>query len=180
MPNPVNSDRAQARVHPSAIVEDGVTLGAGTVVWDGAHIRAGARIGRSTIVGEKAYVGPGVTVGDHVKLNASVYLCTGVTIEDFCMVSAHCVFTNERFPRAGDAELRGLRTSEPTEHTLSSVVRRGATLGANATIGPGLEIGAFAMVGMGAVVTREVAPHALVVPLRLAARRRRVRCPCTP
>jgi acetyltransferase-like isoleucine patch superfamily enzyme len=165
-------------VHPTAIVETGVVLGPGTRVWDAAHIRKGARLGRSVLVGGKAYVAYDVTIGDFVKLNASVYVCARVTIEDFVMVAAHAVFTNERFPRAGDDGLGGLRTSAPTAATLATRVRRGATIGANATIGPGLEIGEFAMVGMGAVVTRDVPPHALV--LGNPARVRGFVCVCGP
>jgi acetyltransferase-like isoleucine patch superfamily enzyme len=149
--------------HATALVEEGVVLGAGTRVWDGVHVRSGARIGRSVIVGEKTYIAYGVAIGDQVKINASVYICAGVTIEDFCMISAHTVFTNDRFPRAGNIELTGLETSAPTEETLATRVCRGVTIGANATIGPGVTLGEFCMVGMGSVVTRDVAPFALVV-----------------
>jgi len=85
------------------------------------------------------------------------------------MVAAHTVFTNDRFPRATDPELRALQTSAPTDKTLLTRVRDGASIGANCTIGPGLELGAFCMVGMGSVVTADVPPHALVLgnPARL-------------
>ncbi|MBI4604756.1 MAG: N-acetyltransferase [Planctomycetes bacterium] len=154
---------APAWTHPTALVEEGVVLGAGTKVWDGVHIRRGARIGRSTIVGEKTYIAYDVVIGDFVKINACVYICAGVAIEDFCMVSAHTVFTNDRFPRAGNLGLTGLETSAPTEDTLLTRVCRGSTIGANATIGPGITLGEFCMVGMGSVVTRDVPPHALVI-----------------
>lgn len=149
--------------HPSALIEENVTLGEGTKVWDGVHIRHGAKIGKSCIVGEKTYIAYDVVIGDYVKLNASVYLCAGVTIEDFVMISAHTVFTNDRFPRAGNRDLTGLETSAPTEDTLLTRVRRGTTIGANATIGPGLTLGEFSMIGMGSVVTRDVPAHALVI-----------------
>ncbi len=157
------------RVHPSALVEAEVVLGDGTSVWDGVHIRRGARIGRQCIVGEKTYVAYDVHIGDLCKLNACVYVCAGVTLEDGVMVSAHTVFTNDRFPRATDPEVTALQTSDPTAETLTTVVRRGATIGANCTIGPGLELGEFCMVGMGSVVTRDVPAHALVLgnPARL-------------
>lgn len=158
------SDRPDSvRVHPTAIVEEGVRLGEDTSVWDAVHLRRGARIGRSCIVGEKSYVAYDVVIGDFVKINANVYVCAGVTIEDFCMISAHVVFTNDRFPRAGNVDLTGLETSDVTEETLETVVRKGTTIGANATIGPGLSLGPFAMVGMGSVVTRDVEAHRLVV-----------------
>jgi UDP-2-acetamido-3-amino-2,3-dideoxy-glucuronate N-acetyltransferase len=150
-------------VHPTALVEEGVVLGEGTSVWDGVHLRRGAKIGRSCIVGEKTYVAYDVVIGDFVKLNASVYVCAGVTIEDFCMISAHTVFTNDRFPRAGNRALTGLETSSPTDETLATRVARGSTIGANATIGPGVVLGEFSMIGMGSVVTRDVPAYALVV-----------------
>lgn len=160
----------RVRVHPTALVEDGVALGDGCAVWDGAHIRRGARLGRDCIVGEKSYIAYDVVVGDLCKLNACVYLCAGVTLEDGVMVAAHAVFTNDLHPRATDPDVTMLQTSAPTAATLATVVRRGATIGANATIGPGLELGAFCMVGMGSVVTADVPAHALVVgnPARLA------------
>ena len=88
------------------------------------------------------------------------------------MVSAHVVFTNDKTPRATDGQLEQLRTSQPDEHTLTTVVRRGASIGANATIGPGLELGEFCLIGMGSVVTKSVPPYALVVgnPARVVGR----------
>lgn len=160
---------AAPRIHPTALIEDGVQLGPGTSVWDGVHLRRGARIGRDCIVGEKTYVAYDVRIGDRCKLNACVYVCAGVTIEEGVMVAAHTVFTNDLHPRATDPELQALQTSAPTAATLATFVRRGATIGANCTIGPGLELGAFCMVGMGSVVTADVPPHALVLgnPARL-------------
>lgn len=159
-----------ARIHPTAIVEPGAIVGPRTAIWDSVHVRSGARIGASCIVGEKSYVAYDVVIGDLVKINACVYLPAGLRVEDGVMIAAHVVFTNDRYPRAADRELRVARTSEPDEHTLSTRVARGATIGANATIGPGVVVGAFAMVGMGAVVTRDVVPHTLVTgsPARLA------------
>ena len=151
------------RIHPTAIVEPGASIGDGTSVWDCVHVRAGARIGRRCIVGEKTYVAGGASIGDLCKLNANVYVCAGVTIEDGAMVAAHTVFTNDRMPRACDPDLRDLLPSEADERTLATTVRRGASIGANCTIGPGLELGAFCMVGMASVVTRNVPAHALVV-----------------
>jgi acetyltransferase-like isoleucine patch superfamily enzyme len=157
------------RIHPTAIVEAGVQVGARTAIWDGVHVRRGASIGRDCIVGEKTYVAYDVRIGDLCKINASVYVCAGVTIEDGVMVAAHTVFTNDVHPRATDVELRALQTSAPTAATLATFVRRGATIGANCTIGPGLELGAFCMVGMGSVVTGDVPAHGLVFgnPARL-------------
>ena len=150
------------RIHETAIVEPGVTIGANTSVWDNVHVRRGARIGRDCIVGEKTYIAYDVVIGDLCKLNACVYVCAGVTIEDGVMVAAHTVFTNDLLPRATDPDVTALRSSAPDEQTLATTVRRGSTIGANCTIGPGLTLGEHCMVGMGSVVTRDVPPHTLV------------------
>lgn len=152
-----------ARIHETALIDDDVEIGDGSVVWDNAHIRSGARVGESCIVGDKCYVGPDVVVGDLVKLNTGVYLCTGVALKRGVMISAHVVFTNDRYPRATTPDLGELLPSEADESTLSTTVHEGATIGAAAVIGPGLDIGRFAMVGMGSVVTRSVPPFTLVV-----------------
>lgn len=152
------------RVHPTAIVENGVEIGTGSAVWDNVHIRGPqTRIGEECIVGEKTYIAYGVTIGNRVKLNACVYICNAVTLEDGVMVSAHTVFTNDRFPRATTPDLRTLLPSDPNEETLPTLVREGATIGAGAVIGCNLVIGRFAMVGMGSVVTRSVPDFHLVI-----------------
>lgn len=145
-----------ARIHPTAIIEEHVTLGEGTSVWDNVHIRHGARIGDECIIGEKTYVAYDVKIGNRVKINAFVYICNAVTIEDGVMISAGTIFTNDRFPRATTPDLKRLRPSEPDEHTLPTLVREGATIGAGSIIGNDLSIGRFAMVGMGALVTKSV------------------------
>lgn len=158
-----------AKVHATALVEPDVEIGEGTTVWDGVHLRQGARIGRNCILGEKTYVASTARIGNLCKLNACVYVCAGVTIEDGVLVAAHTVFTNDRTPRATDPALEELQTSLPTAATLKTTVRRGASIGANCTIGPGLELGEFCMVGMGSVVTADVPAHGLVFgnPARL-------------
>jgi len=152
-----------ARVHPTAIVEAGVTLGRDTAVWDNVHIRRDTTIGDECVIGEKTHIAYGVRIGHRCKLNSYVYVCTAVTLEDGVMVSAGTVFTNDRFPRATTPDLTHLRSSDPDEHTLPTLVREGATLGANCTVGNDLTIGRWAMVGMGSVVTRNVPDFALVV-----------------
>lgn len=144
------------RIHPTAIVEDGVELGDGTVVWDNAHLRTGAVVGSDCTIGGKSYVAGNVLVGDRVKVNANVYICAGVTVETGVMLSAYTVFTNDRYPRATTPDLATLRGSDVDEHTELTTVREGATVGARSVIGPGLTIGRFAMVGMGATVTKDV------------------------
>lgn len=155
-------EAAPPRVHPTAIVEPGVEIGAGTSIWDNVHIRGPARLGADCIVGEKTYVAYGVEIGSCVKINAQVYVCTGVTIRDRVMIAAGVIFTNDRYPRAFDVSGSGLADSGPNEDTLATTVEEGVTIGAGAVIGPGVTIGAYAMVGMGAVVTGDVPPHALV------------------
>lgn len=145
-----------ARIHPTAIIESGVEIGAETSVWDNVHIRHDSRIGDQCIIGEKTYIAYGVHIGHRVKINAFVYICNGVTIEDGVMISAGTIFTNDRFPRATTPDLRHLRPSEPDDHTRPTWVRQGATIGAGCTVGNDLEIGRFAMVGMGSLVTKSV------------------------
>lgn len=151
------------RIHPTAIVEDGVTFGDGTSVWDSVHIRKNAVIGDQCIIGEKSYVAYDVKIGHRVKINAMVYICAEVTIEDGVMISAGTVFTNDRFPRATTSNLRELRSSEPDEETRRTLVRKGATIGAGCTIGNDLVIGRFAMVGMGSLVTKSIGDFELVM-----------------
>ena len=151
------------RIHPTAIIEEGVSIGTGTNVWDNVHIRHGASIGCECIIGEKSYIAYDVRIGHRVKINAFVYICNAVTIEDGVMISAGTIFTNDRFPRATTPDLKHLRPSEPDEHTLPTLVREGATIGAGCTIGNDLMIGRFAMVGMGSLVTKTVPDFHLVI-----------------
>jgi UDP-2-acetamido-3-amino-2,3-dideoxy-glucuronate N-acetyltransferase len=151
------------RIHPTALIEDDVTIGDGTSIWDNVHIRHGATIGKQCIIGEKSYIAYDVVIGDRVKINAMVYICTAVTIEDGVMISAGTVFTNDRFPRATATNLMELRPSEPDEDTLPTLVKEGATIGAGCVIGNDLSIGRFAMVGMGALVTKSVEDFHLVL-----------------
>jgi len=151
------------RIHPSAIIEDGVSFGEGTSIWDNVHIRHGASLGEECIVGEKSYIAYDVKIGSRVKINAMVYICAAVTIEDGVMISASTTFTNDRFPRATFPDLKSLRPSEPDEHTLPTLVREGSTIGAGCIIGNDLEIGRWAMIGMGSVVTKSVPDFHLVL-----------------
>lgn len=151
------------RIHPTAIVEDDVELGAGTSVWDNVHIRHNARLGESCIVGGKSYIAYGVQIGNRVKINSFVYICNAVTIEDGVMISAGTIFTNDRFPRATMVDLKQLYSSDPDEHTLPTRVCEGATIGAGCIIGNDLVIGRFAMIGMGALVTKSVPDFHLAI-----------------
>ncbi|MEP6626110.1 MAG: acyltransferase [Acidimicrobiia bacterium] len=152
------------RVHATAEIEPGVTIGPGTVVWSHVHARGpDTAIGAECIIGERTYVAYGVAIGDRVKINAGAYLCTGVTVGDGVFIGAGVVFTNDRYPRATTPDLAALRSSAPDEHTRRTEVGEGATIGAGCVVGCDLTIGRFAMLGMGSVVTRSVAPFHLVV-----------------
>jgi UDP-2-acetamido-3-amino-2,3-dideoxy-glucuronate N-acetyltransferase len=146
----------EVHIHSTALIEPGVEIGPGSSIWDHAHLRGPSRLGAECIVGGKSYIAYGVEIGNRVKINSFVYVCNGVTIEDGVMISAGVIFTNDRFPRATTPDLARLRPSHPDEHTLPTLVREGATIGVGAIVGCGLEVGRFAMVGMGAVVTRSV------------------------
>jgi len=151
------------RIHPTALIEPGAEIGAGTAVWDSVHVRSGAIIGSDCIIGEKTYIAYGVRIGNRVKVNGLCYFVTAVTIENGAYVGASTVFTNDRYPRATTTDLRRLRSSDPDEHTKPTLVRCGATIGASSVIGCNLEVGRFAMVGMGSVVTHSVPDFHLVL-----------------
>ena len=143
-----------ATVHESAFVDDDVSIGARTKVWHFSHVLPGSRIGADCTLGQNVVIGPDVTVGDRCRIQNNVSVFAGVTLEDGVFCGPSCVFTNVHNPRAEVSRKDEFRTT---------VVRRGATIGANATIVCGHEIGEYAFVGAGAVVTTDVAPHALVV-----------------
>lgn len=141
-------------VHPSAVVDDGVVVGPGTRVWHFSHLLPGTVLGADCTLGQNVVVGPDVTVGDRCRIQNNVSVYAGVTLEDGVFCGPSCVFTNVYNPRAEVSRKDEFRTT---------VVRRGATIGANATIVCGIEIGAYAFIGAGAVVNRPVPAHALVV-----------------
>lgn len=145
---------AHAEVHESAYVDDGAQIGAGTRVWHFSHVLSGSRIGEDCSLGQNVVVGPDVTVGDRCRIQNNVSVYSGVTLEDGVFCGPSCVFTNVLNPRA--------EVSRKDEF-LATTVRRGATIGANATIVCGHEIGEYAFIGAGAVVTADVVPHALMV-----------------
>jgi UDP-2-acetamido-3-amino-2,3-dideoxy-glucuronate N-acetyltransferase len=147
-------------IHPTAVVEDGASIGAGSRVWHHAHVRGGATIGTECVVGKSAYIGAAVAVGNRCKIQNNAMLFEGSTLADGVFVGPGAQLANDRFPRAvtPDGALKG---SE--DWTLGHVtVEEGASIGAGAIVIPDARIGAWAMVGAGAVVTRDVAPHELV------------------
>ena len=141
-------------VHPTACVDEGALVGAGTRIWHFSHILKNTEVGRDCTIGQNVVIGPDVTVGDRCKIQNNVSLYAGVTLEDGVFCGPSCVFTNVNNPRA---EIERKSEFRPTR------VGRGATIGANATIVCGHDLGAYCFVAAGAVVTKHVPPHALVV-----------------
>lgn len=145
---------ADSQVHESAYIDDGVTIGKGTRVWHFSHVLSGTSIGADCTLGQNVVVGPDVTVGDRCRIQNNVSVYAGVTLEEGVFCGPSCVFTNVYNPRA--------EVSRKDEF-MTTLVRRGATIGANATIVCGNEIGEYAFIGAGAVVTGPVPAHALMV-----------------
>lgn len=141
-------------VHPTAIVDEGAEIGSGSKVWHFSHILPGVRLGVNCVIGQNVMIGPNVVLGDGVKVQNNVSIYLGVTIEDDVFCGPSCVFTNVLTPRA---------FVERKQEFVPTLVKRGASIGANATIICGVIIGRYAMVGAGAVVTRDVRDHELVV-----------------
>ena len=150
-----------AFVHATAEVDAGVSLEPGVRIWRFCHVMQGARIGQGSQLGQGCFVGSGVRIGRGVRIQNHVSVFEGVELEDDVFVGPSATFTNVKNPRAHVARRAEFRRT---------LVRRGATIGANATILPGVELGEYCFVGAGAVVTHDVPPHALVVgtPARAA------------
>ncbi|QOL52254.1 acyltransferase [Massilia litorea] len=155
----MDRDLSQDRIHPSAIVDEGAELGAETRVWHFAHVCAGARIGEACSLGQNVFIANDVRIGNRVKIQNNVSVYDAVTLEDDVFCGPSMVFTNVHNPRSAVERKNEYR---PT------LVRRGATLGANSTIVCGVTIGEYAFIGAGAVVTRDVPAFALMagVPAR--------------
>jgi UDP-2-acetamido-3-amino-2,3-dideoxy-glucuronate N-acetyltransferase len=141
-------------VHPSSFVDEGVVVGKGTRIWHFCHVLKGSRIGENCVLGQNVMVGPDVTVGDGCKIQNNVSLYKGVRLEEGVFCGPSMVFTNVIIPRA---------FIERKDEFRDTLVRKGATIGANATVLCGVKIGRYAMVGAGAVVTRDVPDHALIL-----------------
>jgi UDP-2-acetamido-3-amino-2,3-dideoxy-glucuronate N-acetyltransferase len=141
-------------VHPSAIIDDNVRIGAGCKIWHFCHLLPGTLIGERCTLGQNVMAGPDVKIGNNVKIQNNVALYKGVTIEDDVFCGPSMVFTNVLTPRAFISRM---------DEVSPTLVRQGATIGANATIVCGVTIGRYAMVGAGAVVTRDVDDYSLVV-----------------
>ena len=146
--------------HPTAIIDDGATIGGGTKIWHFAHISPGAVIGERCIFGQNTMVADGVQIGSNVKVQNNVAIYTGTVIEDDVFLGPSCVLTNVTNPR-----------SQVKRHSLyeKTVIRRGSTVGANATLVCGITLGRYAFIAAGAVVARDVPDYGFImgVPGRL-------------
>ncbi len=145
--------------HGSAIVDDGAIIGEGTRIWHWSHVCAGASIGRDCVLGQNTFIGNEVVIGNNCKLQNNVSVYDGVTLEDDVFCGPGMVFTNVMNPRAPIARKHEYRRT---------IIKRGATIGANATIVCGVVLGEYSFIAAGAVITRDVQPFALMagVPAR--------------
>ena len=150
-----------ARVHATADLEADVSVGPRTGIWHRAQVRRGARIGAECIIGRDAFIDEGVVVGDRVKIKNAALVYHGVTVEDGVFIGPNAILTNDRFPRAITASGDLARADDWVVSPIR--LRTGASIGAGAVVVAGCDIGRFATVGAGAVVTRDVQDHALVV-----------------
>ena len=140
--------------HESSFIDEGCTIGKGTKIWHFTHVMSNCVLGENCNLGQNVVVSPGVTLGNNVKVQNNVSIYTGVECEDDVFLGPSCVFTNVINPRSAVARKDEYR---------KTIVRQGASIGANATIVCGYEIGEYAFIGAGAVVTKEVPAYALVV-----------------
>ncbi len=146
-------------IHPSAVVDPGASIGEGAKIWHFCHVSPGAVLGQNCVLGQNVFVASGVTLGRGVKVQNNVSIYTGVTCEDDVFLGPSMVFTNVINPRS---------FVERKSEFRQTLVKRGASIGANATIVCGITLGAYCLVGAGAVVTRDVPDYALVtgIPAR--------------
>lgn len=141
-------------IHPSAVIDDDVVIGEGTKVWHFVHVSQGARIGRDCVLGQNVFIGRGVRLGNRVRVQNNVSVYEGVEVEDEVFLGPSCVFTNVRNPRAF---VERKHAFEPTR------VGRGASVGANATVVCGRDLGEYCFIGAGCVVVRGARPYELLV-----------------
>ncbi len=153
MPNQIREVPTPYFAHPLAAIDEGCEIGRGTRIWHFSHILRNSRIGEDCIIGQNVMVGPGVTIGNRCKLQNNVSVYPGVTLEDGVFCGPSCVFTNVLHPRA---------EIERKDEFLPTLVKRGSTIGANATIVCGVTLGQYSFIAAGAVVTKDVVPFALM------------------
>lgn len=146
-------------VHESSYIDPGVTIGDGTKIWHFSHVQQGSIIGNNCTLGQNVYIGRNVKIGAGCKIQNNVSVYDGVTLEDHVFCGPSCVFTNDLTPRAEFPKGAG--------NYVKTLVKRGASIGANATIVCGVTIGEYAMIGAGAVITKDVPAYTLVIGKQL-------------
>ena len=168
------NEHKDVKIHPTADVSPEAQIGAGTAIWHQCQVREETKIGANCILSKGVYVDAGVMIGNHVKVQNYVSVYHGVTIEDGVFCGPHCVFTNDKNPRAVNPD--GSLKSADDWVMSKTLVKQGASIGANATIVCGVTIGRWAMIGSGSVVSRDVPDYGLVWgnPARLHG----FVCPC--
>jgi len=149
-----------ARVHPSADLEPDVSVGPGTAIWQRAQVRRGARIGSECVIGRDVFVDVEVTVGNRVKVQNGALLYHGLSVEDGVFIGPGAILTNDRYPRA--ITVSGDLAGDDDWTVAPILLRHGCSVGAGAVIVAGVEVGTYAMIGAGAVVTRDVPGHSMV------------------
>ncbi|MCA9193627.1 MAG: N-acetyltransferase [Planctomycetales bacterium] len=149
-------------IHPTAIV-DTADLDVSTNVWAFAHILPGARIGKNVNIGDHVFVEGGASIGDNVTIKNAVCIWEGIRIDSDCFIGPRVMFTNDRNPRSPRGTLAHQRYADKQNWLMSTEVLQGCSIGAAAVICPGIRLGAYSMIGAGAVVTKDVPAYALVV-----------------
>ncbi|MCL2356146.1 MAG: N-acetyltransferase [Defluviitaleaceae bacterium] len=147
-------------VHESSYVDDNVVIGDGSKIWHFCHVQSGAVIGKNCILGQNVYVGSNVVIGDGCKIQNNVSIYSGVVLENYVFCGPSCVFTNDLTPRS--------RYPKGSENFIRTLVKQGATIGANATVICGNTVGGHSLIGAGGLVSRDVSDYALMlgVPAR--------------
>ncbi len=148
--------QSQYYIHESSYIDNNVAIGKGTKIWHFSHVQSGSVIGENCSVGQNVNVGNNVIIGSHVKIQNNVSVYEGVELEDYVFCGPSMVFTNIKVPRCEYPQ-------KGSEYYLKTIVKRSASIGANATILCGVTIGEYSLIGSGAVITKDVPPYSLVV-----------------
>lgn len=161
----IRENPRQYFVHESSYIDDNVTIGEGTKVWHFSHIQTGSVIGKNCSIGQNVNIANNVIIGNNVKIQNNVSVYEGVELEDYVFCGPSMVFTNIKLPRSEFPQ-------KGSEYYLKTLVKKSASIGANATIVCGVTIGEYAVIGAGAVVTKDVPPYSLVVgnPARIVGK----------
>jgi len=152
----MNKEKKVYFVHESSYVDDGVRIGDDTKIWHFSHVQSGSKIGKNCSIGQNVNIGNNVEIGNYVKIQNNVSIYEGVKLEDYVFCGPSMVFTNVKLPRSEFPQ-------KGTKYYSKTLVKKSASIGANATIVCGVTIGEYALIGSGAVVTKDVPPYSLIV-----------------